>query len=556
MNGLEKKNIFVKKSNLKHDYKYNYDKFIYVDSKTKGEIICPIHGSFWQTPQAHVRGNECPFCANNKRGKKDSIDQFIEKANVVHNNKYNYSKVEYVNAQTKVCIICPEHGEFWQTPQAHINGQGCPKCANRGMSLNEIIEQAKKIHNNKYDYSKLNVKNKQEKGEIICPIHGSFWQTLSKHLYGRGCPKCGITTRSISKTFTKEKFILKAITIFDDKDDFTNFTYEKMNKKAKFSCKIHGEYEMRPYDYLQGHRCPICGNVESKPENDIKEFCQSFLGEENVQSRNKIVLKGKELDIYIPSKKFAIEYNGLRWHSEEFGKDRYYHLSKTDECKKQGVKLIQIFEDEYLNHKEIVMNKIAHIIGVQTDLPKIMGRKCAIKEIKRKEAKEFLDTYHIQSSGQGKFYLGAYYEDQLIAVMSFKEDTNGSNKWELTRFASDYHYICQGIGGKLFKYFIRKYSPNEVKSFADRRWTIDEENNIYKQLGFEFEYYTKPEYRYIDGTNIERYHKFGFRKDSLMKKYGEKFELTIDMTESQMVEKIGFKKIWDCGLIKYIWRQK
>ena len=126
-----------------------------------------------------------------------------------------------------------------------------------------------------------------------------------------------------------------------------------------------------------------------------------------------------------------------------------------------------------------------------------------------------------------------------------------NEKWELTRFASDNGKICQGIGGKLFKHFIREYNPSEIKSFADRRWTINEESNVYIKLGFKFDGYLAPQYRYYNAKvdRYHRFHKFGFRKQILSKKYG--FPLT--MTETEMTEKLGYKKIWDCGLIKYVW---
>ena len=133
-----------------------------------------------------------------------------------------------------------------------------------------------------------------------------------------------------------------------------------------------------------------------------------------------------------------------------------------------------------------------------------------------------------------------------------KTDKN-ENDWELTRFASNFHYVCQGIGGKLFKHFVREHNPNTVKSFADRRWTIDEENNLYKQLGFKFVSYTNPDYKYYN-TNVDRYkrwHKFGFRKQILLKKYPDKLDK--NMTESEMVKVLGYDRIWDCGLIKYVW---
>ena len=134
--------------------------------------------------------------------------------------------------------------------------------------------------------------------------------------------------------------------------------------------------------------------------------------------------------------------------------------------------------------------------------------------------------------------------------MTFKKENNKSNNWELNRFASDYNYICQGVGGKLFKYFIRNYDPLMVKSFADRRWTIDVDNNIYVQLGFSFEGASRPDYRYTTGSDV-RIHKFNFRKQILHKKYG----LPLTMTETEMTKALGYYKIWDCGLIKYIWKK-
>jgi hypothetical protein len=143
-----------------------------------------------------------------------------------------------------------------------------------------------------------------------------------------------------------------------------------------------------------------------------------------IQSYKKII-KPYEIDIYIPSLKLGIEYNGLYWHSEEQGKDKNYHLKKLELCKKENIKLIQIFEDEYVNHKEIVYNKINHIIGFSKDLQKIPGRKCIIDVIDKTIAEEFLEKYHIQGFGAGTIHLGAYYNCQLIGVMCFKQETKG-----------------------------------------------------------------------------------------------------------------------------------
>ena len=292
--------------------------------------------------------------------------------------------------------------------------------------------------------------------------------------------------------------------------------------------------------------------LHSKYELELIEFIKNY-GLECKSDRK--ILNGKELDIFIPLKNIAIEFNGNKYHTEWFGgKTRQYHLKKTKQCKEKGISLIHIFEDEFVNNKEIVFNKLGHIIGLQKELPKIYGRKCFIKQVNKDIANNFLTKYNIQEYKPSTKHYGAYYNEQLIAVMCFKiKEFN--NNWEMTSFASDYNYICCGVGGKLFKHFIREYNPTIVETFADRRWTIDEENNLYLQLGFEFDGYTPPDYTYYNPKidKYKRFHKFGFRKKLLLKKYPDK--LTLEMTETEMVKKLGYDRIWDCGLIKYVWRK-
>ena len=126
-----------------------------------------------------------------------TTESFIEKAKKVHGDKYDYSKVEYKNCKTKVCIICPKHGEFWQEARQHLSGRGCPECkrkkcgSSQKSNIKDFINKAKEVHGNKYDYSKVEYKNSKTKVCIICPEHGEFWQRPYVHLLGQGCPKCG-----------------------------------------------------------------------------------------------------------------------------------------------------------------------------------------------------------------------------------------------------------------------------------------------------------------------------------------------------------------------------
>ena len=289
-------------------------------------------------------------------------------------------------------------------------------------------------------------------------------------------------------------------------------------------------------------------DFSSHQEREIKEYVEA-LGFECYTDRK--ILKGKEIDIFIPEKNIGIEFNGNMWHSEKFGKDMKYHLNKLNECNKNGIRLIQIFEDEYEEHKDIVFSKIRHILGADNLECKIQGRKCKVQEISKADAEAFLDKNHIQGFAKSTVYLGAIFEEKIIGVMCFLNENDGN--WNLTRFASLNGYICQGVASKIFKYFVVNYNPTYIKSFADRRWTLNSNSNLYVRLGFKLDETLRPEYRYYNPQvdKYKRYHKFGFRKSVLHKKYG----LPMHMTETEMARALGYVKVWDCGLFKYVWHK-
>lgn len=180
---------FIEQAKEVHGDKYDYSKVEYINSITKICIVCPIHGEFWQRPSDHIHNKcGCVKCSGLILG---NTENFIRKACEVHGNKYDYSKVEYTNNKTKVCIVCPEHGEFWQRPNDHLSGYACPKCCNNTMlTTEEWVGKVSKIHNNKYDYSKVEYKGAHKKVCIICPEHGEFWQKPNNHNNGAQCPKC------------------------------------------------------------------------------------------------------------------------------------------------------------------------------------------------------------------------------------------------------------------------------------------------------------------------------------------------------------------------------
>ena len=245
---------FIAKAKKVHGDKYDYSKVIYESAVKKVCIICPVHGEFWQTPNSHLSGGGCLKCAT-----KQTIfttEQFIAKAREVHGDKYDYSKVKYVSGNQKVCIICPEHGEFWQRPYNHLKGQGCHKCVGRGLSRDDVILKFRKLHGDKYDYSKVDFGDKvklTKKVCIICPEHGEFWQTVQLHLMGCGCQKCAKVYK-----MTNEEFIAKAREVHGDKYDYSKTVYKDSETKVCIICPEHGEFWKTPYDHLKGQGCMRC----------------------------------------------------------------------------------------------------------------------------------------------------------------------------------------------------------------------------------------------------------------------------------------------------------
>ena len=193
---------------------------------------------------------------------------FINKAKLVHGDRYDYSLVNYVNSNTKVNIICVEHGIFEQQPRAHLAGQNCPNC--NKYNTKTLIEKLKKTHGDKYDYSLVEYKTIKDIIKIICPIHGEFKQRPTNHIQGHGCLKC--STFSTIKKLKKDVrvFINESNLKHKNKYDYSLVDYINNRCKVKIICPIHGEFKQRPDSHLSGSGCPICN--ESKCEKEIGEF--------------------------------------------------------------------------------------------------------------------------------------------------------------------------------------------------------------------------------------------------------------------------------------------
>ena len=322
--------------------------------------------------------------------------------------------------------------------------------------------------------------------------------------------------------------------------------YNNAFYKHNWKCKKCGNFFIQIWNVIQqGFTCPTCfprPNGFSLTEKEVVNFIKEILPTEEVIENSKNIINPKELDIYIPSKNIAIEFNGLYWHTEDILLDTNYHVNKTNACKEKGIRLIHIFEDEWLIKKEIVKSRLIQILKVNNSI-KIYARKCTIKEIDAAVKNQFLDTYHIQGRDSSVIKLGAFYNDKLISVMTFskgnisKGSVSKDNIWELNRFCNNYNYHIPGVAGKLLSYFKKNYKWEQIYSYADRRWS---EGNLYYKLGFDFEKDTGINYWYL--KDFQRIHRFNLRKRPDEPK---------DIPEWALRKAEGYSRIWDCGNLKF-----
>ena len=344
---------FIEKANKIHNHLYDYSNVDYINSRAKIKIKCPKHGIFEQIASKHLRGQGCSICG----GKYQSTTQeFIEKANKLHNHLYDYSNVEYINALNKIQIKCPKHGIFEQTPHNHLKRQGCPKCGGTNKSTKEnFIFRSNIIHDNFYNYTNLIYKNNKFKVEIVCPIHGVFKQTPNSHLSGVGCLKC-----SGKYLPTTQEFVEKANKIHNHLYDYSETNYINSISKIKINCPIHGVFKQTPSNHIQGQKCPKC--KETKGEKLIRRYLEL----NNIDFKQQYVVKCKDywfIFDFVVNNNVIIEYNGIQHYCPvTFG-------SKKENAGFENL-LINLKRD-CLKYKKLKENNISLLVIPYWDIKRI-----------------------------------------------------------------------------------------------------------------------------------------------------------------------------------------
>ena len=404
------KESFIIDAIKKHGDKYDYSNVEYINGKTKVKIICSIHGEFEQTPNTHLGGCGCSKCGKDStsNSKLYTLNEILIKAIEKHGDKYDYSLVNYIGINNKIKIICPEHGEFEQTPAGHIQGHGCLNCGiykrtnNITKDINNFINESNLIHDNKYDYSLVNYINCKTDIKIICFDHGIFERTPDNHLLGVGCPKCT--------------------------------------------------------------------SIMSKPEREINTFLDSISITGNTSDRK--ILNGLELDIYIPSNNLAIEFDGLYWHNELHKPNDYHlnktkecqsnniqliHIFEDEWMFKENIvksrikNILGLTQNRIYGRKCIIKEVNIKDSKLFLDNNHIQGKVNSSINIGLYYNNELVSLmcFNKPRSGIGSKYDG----------------------YELSRFCNKLDTTVIGSASKLLKYFENMYQPKEIKSYADLRWS-------------------------------------------------------------------------------------
>lgn len=539
---------FITKSREIHGDKYDYSLVNYQGEDVKVSIICPEHGEFVQRAGNHIRkggkpnkGAGCPICANKTRNKnnKKTHEQTlkeIEERNKKYPPVYFCEGEKYTTAKKKYKWVC-EEDHVWESKfgDTILNGHGCPICA-KGHREQTMLER----YGAKHTLQSSSIREK--------------WRQTIKRMFNVENPSKSTTIKDKKIQISLDKYGVPSYF----QRHWSEETVEKVNNKEWLIEQHHINkrtiddiaHELNISDttlgrYFHSHNINILRFPKSNSEKQVGEYLSLF--DIEIKPSDRSIIPPQELDIYIPSKKLAIELDGIRWHSELQGKDKHYHLNKTIQCEQRSVRLIHIFENEWIHKQEIVKSRLNNMLN---NNKAIYARKCKIVNVVTSTERLFLNNTHIQGSRPSSIALGLTYNDELVSIMTFgKSRYNKNYQYELIRFSSKLGTSVVGGASKLFKHFIKLFTPNSVISYADKRWNT---GNVYTQLGFTFSHNSEPNYYYFHITQPNILHsRVQFQKHKLSRQL-EIFDPYL--TEWENMQLNGYDRIWDCGNAVFVWR--
>ena len=450
------------------------------------------------------------------------------------------TRAAWNGSKSNIPIWCEAHREFFtQMAANHMSlGQGCPKCGDEIRRAKRVkadpVADFRKVHGDTYDYSQMVYTNVQDKITIICREHGPFEQKPNSHLAGQGCPQCWENRR---KAFGKARnesyqaaYAERAARVHEGAYSILRLP-TAAHDTVLLNCPKHGDFEQKAFSHLDGHGCPTCGSNVSNAQKQITALIESFGVE--VARENRTVLDKLHIDVWVPSHGIGVEYHGSYWHTEARVGNK--HREKWERAEKAGIRLIQIFDFEWLGNPLAVEARLRSLFGLSEP---VAARKCELRKVSRSEAAAFFREVHTQGPGSNpEAAYGLFYEGALAACMSFGKNRFKGEGWELLRYASKAR--VQGGFSRLFKAFTSEHNPERITSYCDLRWG---DGNVYRAAGFELDGVTNPDYWYT-------------LRDRRILRYAARHRPK-DQTEREWAAEHGYEKVLGVGHQRWVWRSQ
>lgn len=512
--------------------------------------LCPEQHEYLATPAARVRGRGCPYCAGKKVlvGYNDVATTRPDiAAEWAEENSLCPTEVT-VGSQKVITWQCPQDDlHVYSMPVYKRKERGCPYCAGKrvapGQSLfdkHPALEREFAATNTIQPHTVT--EGSSRKLEWVCAQGHTWTQSAKNRVKGYKCPVC------------TNKKLLPGVNDFATQQSqgvMSEWDYDKngiapdsfilgKGKKSWWKCPQGHSYKAENDNRVRGSQCPRCAKHVSRMETEVSDYLKHLLGEDAVKTSDRSLISPYELDMVVPGMRIAVEFNGVYWHTEDYGKSKWYHYDKWKRCQEQGYQLIQIWEDTWMQHPEAVKAMLAAKVGADTR-ERVFARKTTVVTVTTQEAQDFLNFHHIQGWTRASTYLGL--RDQtgtLVAVCAFKKV---KDVVVLERYATSAHVV--GGQSKLLAAYDREHEYAQMVTFADREVS---DGGLYEATGWRSDGILNPDYRYaVKGTRV---HKFNYRLARF--KADTELEFKEGLSERELAALNHLPRVWDSGKVRYV----
>lgn len=510
--------------------------------------VCQKHGEF-TLPRATVllkktTSGGCPGCVLEAKGdakRKMSYDYFVTEARKKHGDRYKYPEQALTSGNQDVEYLCAKHGKQRQNVTAHLKGHGCRQCGvesrtnvpntKNSLGFSGFVARAREVHGDRYQYPEQAYRNRRQPVTVLCQKHGEFSQNAGDHLMGNGCQQCYAEARLLRF----DEFVENARRAHGDRYQYPEQRFEGSKSYVRILCQKHGEFEQLANTHTNGCGCPTCGEVYSvsRGETEIVEWLRS-LGE-TVELRRRDIIAPQEIDIWLPEHRLGIEHDGLYYHSEAY-KAPNYHKQKQDAADKVSIRLVQIFEDEWLGQRDKVKALLLLLLG---RAERKEARKLTLRDIPASEARKLYDQYHLQGFVGGQ-HAGLFDGEQLVACATVGQSRFKGGK-ELLRYVTAGVTVVGGLA-RLVKFLT--HPGEKLTTYCDRRWFT---GRSYELAGFAYSHTTAPGYFWT--KNVARYSRHRFQKHRIVELVPS---ADLNLTEVEIARSAGFLRIHDAGHRCYV----